>query len=484
MRHLIWLFLLMVPASLFSNNIGVTNLGLKSQNETEGFVMVNFDLHWENSWNLAQGNWDAAWVFVKFRVDDGPWQHANLDMEGHLTGKGTPLEISPARYDESQPFHSTDNPAVGVFIYKSETGSGTFSATDIELKWNYAANGIQSAASVDVKLFAIEMVYVPTGSFNVGGTGTEGGNAFTPTTIFTANATVAPSGTGKFGGMQGGYPTGETVPDSSAWPNGFTAFYSMKYEISQQQYVDFLNTLTPTQQANRVANPLPTTNRYGITESGGVYSTSKPFVACNFISWADGVAYADWAGLRPMTELEFEKACRGNVQPVTGEYAWGTATVNGLSNTLSDDGLSTEEIASNYSTTAGNANYGNSFLNGPVRVGIYASNTANTGRITAGATLWGIMEMSGNLYEGCVSLREAAGRAFLGNNGDGNLDTAGGANENTWPAADAVGSISRGGGFNGASEYMKVTERITYVENGRGAAYGFRAVRFAPVPEI
>jgi hypothetical protein len=38
------------------------------------------------------------------------------------------------------------------------------------------------------------------------------------------------------------------------WPNGFNAFYCMKYEVSQQGYVDFLNTLTYTQQVTRTAN--------------------------------------------------------------------------------------------------------------------------------------------------------------------------------------------------------------------------------------
>ena len=37
-----------------------------------------------------------------------------------------------------------------------------------------------------------------------------------------------------------------------------------------------------------------------------------------------GVAFADWAGLRSMTELEYEKACRGPLEPVAGEYAFGT----------------------------------------------------------------------------------------------------------------------------------------------------------------
>src|SRR5690606_29684717 len=49
-------------------------------------------------------------------------------------------------------------------------------------------------------------------------------------------------------------PTGQTQPNAS-WPNGFNAFYCMKHEITQQAYVDFLNTLTYAQQAACTYNP-------------------------------------------------------------------------------------------------------------------------------------------------------------------------------------------------------------------------------------
>ena len=46
------------------------------------------------------------------------------------------------------------------------------------------------------------------------------------------------------------------------------------------------------------------------------------------LSWPDLCAYADWAALRPMTELEYEKACRGPNNPVLGEYAWGNTSIS------------------------------------------------------------------------------------------------------------------------------------------------------------
>jgi formylglycine-generating enzyme required for sulfatase activity len=330
-----------------------------------------------------------------------------------------------------------------------------------------------------VKVFAIEMVRVPEGSFNVGGGG--GILAFTSTTIGTANATTAPSGTGSLGGAAGGYPTGQMAPDNASWPNGYNAFYSMKYEVTQQQYVDFLNTLTQTQADARKYTG--TSNRYAITGSTvGSYETTNPNVACNYLSWADGAAYADWSGLRPMTELEFEKACRGDQQAIAGEYAWGTATVAVSAYTLSNAATASEGIATNYSTSAGNAMYTTTKVsdnNGPVRVGIFAANGSNSGRVSAGASYWGIMELCGNLWERPVTIANATGRAFTGTHGDGVLDSSGDANAATWPGPNGVGAGWRGGSWYNDTDVMQVSDRYNaFTSNSVRILYlGFRAVR-------
>jgi len=496
------LALLLFAGSVAANNINVSNIRVTGQNTTAGennpanYTLVQFDLSWENSWRTssAPNNWDAAWVFVKYRVGSGDWQHAWLNNTGHSSGTGTSATIDAGLLTPGTAFHATTNPALGVFIYRSADGTGNFSITGAQLRWNYGANGVVDDATVDVKVFAIEMVYVPAGNFYVGSGGTET-SAFYMYPTTTNPYQITGEGAITVGTTDGNlyYPSSTYGGDQSGpipanFPKGYAAFYCQKYEISQQQYVDFLNTLTSAQASTRYPNA--TTNRHAITVSGGVYSTTNPYVACNFLSWMDGAAYSDWAGLRPMTELEFEKACRGLETPVANEYAWGTATVASSAYTLENPGATNEGIASNYSTSTGNASYDitDGSIDGPLRVGIFAANANNSGRITAGASYYGIMELSGNLWERAVTVGNATGRDFTGLHGNGALSTNGHANETAWPGltsgevTGATGSGFRGGFWNNLAPFMRVSDRniaaITYTH--RFNSFGFRAVRVAP----
>ncbi|HPC70089.1 MAG TPA: SUMF1/EgtB/PvdO family nonheme iron enzyme [Tenuifilaceae bacterium] len=496
------LALLLFAGSVAANNINVSNIRVTGQNTTAGennpanYTLVQFDLSWENSWRTssAPNNWDAAWVFVKYRVGSGDWQHAWLNNTGHSSGTGTSATIDAGLLTPGTAFHATTNPALGVFIYRSADGTGNFSITGAQLRWNYGANGVADNATVDVKVFAIEMVYVPAGNFYVGSGGTET-SAFYMYPTTTNPYQITGEGAITVGTTDGNlyYPSSTYGGDQSGpipanFPKGYAAFYCQKYEISQQQYVDFLNTLTSAQASTRYPNA--TTNRHAITVSGGVYSTTNPYVACNFLSWMDGAAYSDWAGLRPMTELEFEKACRGLETPVANEYAWGTATVAGNAYTLENDNATNEGIASNYSTSTGNASYDitDGSIDGPLRVGIFAANADNQGRITAGASYYGIMELSGNLWERAVTVGNATGRDFTGLHGNGALSTNGHANETAWPGltsgevTGATGSGFRGGYWDNSASYLRVSVRYyaAHTNSSRYSTYGFRAVRVAP----
>ena len=132
----------------------------------------------------------------------------------------------------------------------------------------------------------------------------------------------------------------------STFPLGFNAFYCMKYEITTAQYVAFLNTLTYNQQLRLQEDPntTPPTSikgtvmnaRHGYSievNTPGVSTTSlTPAVYGNdannnntydeaddglalpvSIRIKDFLSFLDWAALRPMTEFEYEKACRGPI---------------------------------------------------------------------------------------------------------------------------------------------------------------------------
>lgn len=209
--------------------------------------------------------------------------------------------------------------------------------------------------------------------------------------------------------------------------------------------------------------------------------------ACSYLSWADGCAFADWAGLRPMTELEFEKACRGPLTPVANEYAWGTATIMAdAARVLSGAENGTETVTS--STALGGCNYGGAAHtgdgdagSGPLRVGIFATNGSS--RVSAGASYWGIMELSGSLWERPVTIGNATGRSFTGLDGNGVLNASGDADVSNWPGTTATGAGYRGGDWiNNLNTIARVSDRINAakVYAGRGNNVGARAVRSAP----
>ncbi len=474
------LFLPAGPAT--ANNIRVTNVGLTKQDTVTKTVNVVFDLSWENSWRDVE-NWDAAWVFIKFRAPGSSvWEHA-------LLATNSASHKLPA---------SATNSAVpdgmGAFIYPAANHIGPVNYASIKLKWNYGENGqdFATGAVVEVSVHAIEMVLIPQGSFYLGSGGSEPGHFYQytdglqSTKPFLVSSTNAINITNSVGNL---YYTSTTYGGdqqgilSNSFPNGYAAFYCMKYEITQGQYADFLNKLTTAQANQRFPNKNGST-RHTLTRNAlNYYSADAPDRACNYLSWADGCAYADWAALRPMTELEFEKACRGAAYPVANEFAWGNTIaikITGESGTVG----SGMEIA-----IPANANCRDpGWDQGPYRVGIFAAR-ANTTRALSGAGYYGVMELSGNMVERCVIVGNDTGRSFTGLHGDGMLTNAAGeADVIDWPAKNAVGAGVRGNnGITGnASSEGTSTAPISdrsfsnFICLDRRGTFGWRGVRTAP----
>jgi len=302
----------------------------------------------------------------------------------------------------------------------------------------------------------------------------------------------------------------------------------MKYELSQAQYRDFLNTLTRAQQTNRVLE-IGTVNDYAMSDlatvtyrgvirlpsslKGGSYpeefgcdyaangsagdevfdqSDDGEWIAAGKLTWMDVMAYGDWAGLRPMTELEFEKAARGPLAQVYGEYAWGTTTITDAvasGESLDYSGLDIE-MAPN--TGHGLCNYDSDSSDepsGPMRVGFAATST--TDRTGAGAGYYGVMDLSGNVYEYTVTVGVSAGRSFEGSHGDGILTTTasyeGNATNTDWPGISATtsqgvtggtGNGIRGGAWDGDTVFQ-ISDRFFAAAGtvARSSSYGGRLAR-------
>lgn len=149
-----------------------------------------------------------------------------------------------------------------------------------------------------------------------------------------------------------------------------------------------------------------------------------------------------------MTELEYEKACRGPLNPSVNECAWGNTNAVRITGTTGMAGMETP-----VPTNANVSNNGSLY-----RCGIFA--TTNSTRERAGASYWGIMEMSASLWERTITIGNSTGRSFTGLHGDGKLTTGGNADVNLWPATE-IGVGFRGGGPNPGTIFsLRVSDRI------------------------
>jgi hypothetical protein len=251
--------------------------------------------------------------------------------------------------------------------------------------------------------------------------------------------------------------------------------------------VRFFNTLTTTQKSTRDITTVKsdallarnnvswTSGDAALPDNGG--GATYGGVAMNYISWADLLAYLDWSGLRPMSELEFEKAARGPLQAISGEYAWGSTSLT-QATSVSNSGLPNER------TQSGSNMAHNTSIDGPVRVGSFASGV-NT-RVAAGGGYYGAMELSSNLWERTITIGNSTGRNFeRKNHGDGILTSSGNADVSTWPGTDgssAVGSGNKGGSYQMATGWSRISNRgyAALPGTSRGAGSGGRGARTAP----
>jgi Sulfatase-modifying factor enzyme 1 len=467
------LSLILFPVAIFANNLQISNVFLVDKNIDEDYVNIKFDVSWENSWRFEDGaaNWDAVWLFAKYRIDNGDWNHCTLSVEDaqHNIAEGGMIDAS----------FEHDNIGAGAFIFLNEVGSGDINWQNNKIRWNYGLNNVTDDDVVEVELLGIEMVYIPEGHHNLNTVDLPVCDSEIFNDPMHENSMIEitsedeiPAGSIRWtdgfvwGGV--GYSNGFSYGCDNLnadYPKGFQAFYCMKYELSQGQYAEFLNTLIESQAAAR--NPMGSNNynifRGTISGQWPQIEATRPDRAANFMNFMDHLAYLDWAGLRPMTELEFNKACRGDRDVVPNEFACGTSNfvTNALHISGDEDGTETiTDLGANAAYSTGDGHIGGDGGRGPLRCGIFATPDATT-REQSGASFHGIMDLSGNVTEQCISIAGFRGfeslptyaGTFDGSHGDGLLSNEGFATNLNWPGRlDAVGGGRRGGSV-GGNEY-------------------------------
>ena len=430
-------------------------------------LRVEATVRWKNGWRNAR-NYDAVWLVVKLRGNPRfGWTHGKLVR---ATLEGAPAGSCAASADQ-----------VGAFCSPAGTHRG-------DVSWRLAMDvdpvGLReadiAAGTAEAMVFGVEMVYIPAGPFTIGDLDPKSveGNAFYRSdaqgnyagTLRIASEAELPVGkqAGALYYRTGQYSGDGAGPVPSTFPKGTRAFYVMKYEILQGQYATFLNSIGEYPASFRA--PLGglhyAEQRGSIRVENGRYVTGSPDRPANFMSWDDGTAFADWAGLRPWTELEFTKAARGPVDPIASDFPWGTSTKERLlrRNQPNDELLQTGDADESKLTDAT--------------------------RDVLGASYYWVMDLAGSVWEKVVTIGHARGRAFLGTHGDGRLADYGVATNSDWPLGDheAGGYGYRGGGYynRGSAEtdlnpHSRVEQRPYGSWGGgpRGVAYGFRAARTA-----
>jgi len=571
-----------------------------------GTVYIRFPLRWENSWRSNRPrNWDAVWVFAK-AWDGNRWAHVYFDSDStrHHFGMGAGpnhqtvtancrlgvqmqetnpavanrMVIEPGRsmvqlvgQDATEPWVSA---TVGVFIYRLGTGRGTVDLRSVYLLWNYTRQGFFEDDELAIKVFAIEMVFIPAGAFYVGSApgGTERGAFRTATSTDAAREPFRISSEGAiyFGGTTAGNlqvvgtgrrdPTTATFRIPPEFPKGFRAFYIMKYDLTQEGWAQFLNTLNFTQQdqhtgrrtgaailtpltptlvgqnpfrnrahhiqermhrnhlvqvttepsrmfgtnargvAPPAANPNAPTQTWhsqvavsaraaehpaiapptGVPFAGSVTdtrSTDGQDLAMNLLSWFNVLAFAEWSGLRPMTEFEFEKAARGPAAtafPVPNEFPWGSVLINasgvGRAHNQWQIDIVRQNTFTSYTAThtafaLANMNTGDERFHAQMnvlavasvrmqsrtgdlqggthnfegawptwRVGAFANESST--RQSAGASYWGVMNMADLTNIIVINATEQPAHTFRGDHGTGNLRLDGNFHaRHNWPTA-------------------------------------------------
>ncbi|MDO8803790.1 MAG: SUMF1/EgtB/PvdO family nonheme iron enzyme [Elusimicrobiota bacterium] len=420
------------------NHLAISGVNLYGPTSA-GLVNVGFSIAENNvstGGSPGGGAYNTAdWIFVKFSTAagaDGTWNHATLT--GGVVGAGAALTAA------------SDNK--GVFV--NHAANSDYWTAGATVTWNFGADGVLFSNTAVVKVFAVSMVKVPSGSFvynagNIGGTGYN--NIAGPKTVGSNAGADLPSGA------------------AAGWPNGYNGFYIGRYEITQGQYADFLNTAP---SASAAALYEATVNYGHNMTSVGIYPNKYTavgrYAAKNYLSVADAWSYMSWAGLRPPTEMEWEKAGRDISDTITDArtYPWGDAAPDAITYAPPNEGGTHIRKYMNY--------YVAGMSQKVLDVGRYMSGDVSRTAAETGASPWGIADLAGNVLE--LILNSAYTSVPL--NGTGTVAWPVG-----WPTPGGAGYGLRGGSWGSGATNARVSGRgyAGWTFTGRDVSVGARVAR-------
>lgn len=485
----------------------VTETELNARGETTT-VTVSAQLSIESIDIAGTAGRPALWIFAKVKDAAGHWSHLHLDGLSLSTAADVEVEAD---------------------------GSGAIvtlpAGTDIVETMKATLTGRSDNAAVEARVFAFDMRLIESGPFWIGDGEDDPWGQFhdlskeghPPAFVEDESAILLGGAKGSLlslGNRDGAQQweansddfTNSHVPIRhprylpACYPKGTEAFYLMTFEVTQGQYVDFLNTLSYRQQATLVyAAPdssrgtfvmgdadYPQDGHIGngivISEPGSVDDHPALFAldldedgvfgeaedgadtAMNWMQWQDMAAFMDWAAMRPMTEFEFEKAARGSDKPTSRQNAWNGPIAFLAKGAGSDAAL---QLAANFLEISDR----------PLKVGMNIRKGRN--RQQTGVSFFGVADLSGSINERTISIGRAEGRAFDGAHGDGELGPDGFADVATWPGFDGAfntgkqGQGQRGGSFQYPEHLVAISNRYLATDPGgrRLPIFGFRAAR-------
>ena len=448
-------------------------------------IELVFTITWNSSWHNEK-NHDAAWVFIKLHPD-AEREYA-LESMDYLHAKIEQAEIvdNPLNGPRGEIQISSDS--LGFFIYPSVESRGSVAWTVRILLNNDEFHRFGAPFGVDSEVHALEMVYIPKSSFYAGAVSEKmlGFGAFYQSkadSVFGGPYKIESEDPIEVGPDKGQlwYSNFDESsmgdykgPIPNHFPKGYHSFYIMKYELTQGQYATFLNSLFhyATDIRSIIGGKRYYMYRGTIRVENDKYVARDPDRPANYLSWADALSYLDWAALRPMTELEMEKAMRGPKYPKPLAYAWGTDNIYELQRSYFGDG-----------------SYG--MLNG-----MSEDQMTDDNRPIFGASYYWVMDLSAGVSEPVVAASSNLGRQYKGTHGDGIVFITYAEHGNAdWPTLERIGPDDEadGGGFkgggvislnevgNGSHPFDRVSSRYAVDRAGamtyRFSIFGCRGVR-------